>query len=744
MNAVSSSDSGSAEPHRLLARAVDALSMLLSGQEPVECIPQALRMLGEAVGADRIYVFENHQDAATNEPLISQRYEWCADSVMPFIENAALQNLRYHPSLTRWYETLRIGGSIKGAVRGFPDSERALLEPQDIRSMLVLPIVVDGGFWGFIGFDDCKAEREWSSAEEDILRAAAVGVGAAYVRQRSERRQRLASVVFDASRDAILVADKRGRLLAANRGFSRLTGYTESELRGRTPWVLWAEQRTRPRLKEVSSALLAESAWKGEFLARRKDGEQRVAFLKIRAVRDGTGQLTHLIGVATDLTLQKEAERRAERLAFYDPVTDLPNRVLFAQRAELALAMAARRDKQVAIVLLDLDRFREVNDSLGHREGDALLLQVAVRLRAVVRAEDTLCRLGGDEFALLLPESDQDGALKLADKVLHVFREPFQLAGHRLILTGSIGIALSPTDGSDFAELLKNADTALHRAKLEGKHTRVFYDRAMNEATFGRLVLEAELREAVRSGQLRVHYQPKLAMRNRVVVGAEALIRWQHPTRGLLSPGEFIPVAEPTDLIVALGDWVMSEVCRQLAAWRSAATPPVTVAVNLAARHFRHPGLADRVNGILQAYGLPARLLEVELTESTLLDQSGSTLVNLLELRDLGVRVALDDFGTGYSSLSYLKRLPLNSLKIDRSFVRDLVTDPDDRKLVGTVIALGRHLDLEVIAEGVETDEQRQILLQEGCEVGQGYLFGRPQPAGDFAASWLSPLKSKT
>ena len=406
--------------------------------------------------------------------------------------------------------------------------------------------------------------------------------------------------------------------------------------------------------------------------------------------------------------------------------------------------MAARRDKQVAIVLLDLDRFREVNDSLGHREGDALLLQVAVRLRAVVRAEDTLCRLGGDEFALLLPESDQDGALKLADKVLHVFREPFQLAGHRLILTGSIGIALSPTDGSDFAELLKNADTALHRAKLEGKHTRVFYDRAMNEATFGRLVLEAELREAVRSGQLRVHYQPKLAMRNRVVVGAEALIRWQHPTRGLLSPGEFIPVAEPTDLIVALGDWVMSEVCRQLAAWRSAATPPVTVAVNLAARHFRHPGLADRVNGILQAYGLPARLLEVELTESTLLDQSGSTLVNLLELRDLGVRVALDDFGTGYSSLSYLKRLPLNSLKIDRSFVRDLVTDPDDRKLVGTVIALGRHLDLEVIAEGVETDEQRQILLQEGCEVGQGYLFGRPQPAGDFAASWLSPLKSKT
>lgn len=724
----------------LLLRALDALALLLSPREPDSAIQRALKILCEAVDADRIYVFQNHVDAETGEPLVSQRHEWCAISATPQMDNMALQDVRYHPNLSRWYDTLGRGDAIQGVVRGFPDGERAILEPQNVQSILILPIMIEGVFWGLIGFDDCRTERSWAPEAQAILRTAAAGIAAAHVRLENDERLRLASVVFDSARDAIIVADTRGRVLAVNQGLARLTGYDAHELRGRPYWMLWAERMPRQSLREISSTLAAGQSWKGEFVARRKDGERRTALIRISAVHDKQGILTNLVGIATDVTLQKEAELRAERLALYDSVTNLPNRALLAQRAELALALAARHDQHAAIVLLDLDRFREINDSLGHETGDALLRQVADRLTKNVRAGDTISRLGGDEFALLLPDSDQDGALKLADKVLHMFGEPFPLGGHSLRLTSSIGIALSPNDGTSFAELLKNADSALHRAKAEGKNTRIFYDRAMNDATFERLLLEGELREAVRTGDLLVHYQPKVTMLDRGLVGAEALVRWPHPQRGLLAPGDFIPIAESSDLIVALGDCILSEVCRQLAAWRSMGYSPVTVAINLAARHFRRPGLADRVNGMLQAYGVPPELIEVELTESTLLDQRTATLTNLLDLRDLGIRLALDDFGTGYSSLGYLKRLPLDALKIDRSFVRDLVTDPEDRKLAAMVIALGQHLNLDVIAEGVETEKQRRVLVDEGCTLGQGYLFGRPCPADEFAARWLSSI----
>jgi EAL domain-containing protein (putative c-di-GMP-specific phosphodiesterase class I) len=325
----------------------------------------------------------------------------------------------------------------------------------------------------------------------------------------------------------------------------------------------------------------------------------------------------------------------------------------------------------------------------------------------------------------------------VADKVLAAFQQPFAVAGHHLATTVSIGIALYPYDGANFAELLKNADTALYRAKHEGRNTRVFYNRAMNAATLERIVLETELRQALQAGDLRAHYQPKVRLADGVLVGAEALVRWQHPARGLVPPGQFVPVAETSDLIVALGDWMLEGVCRQLTAWRRQGGPPLTVAINLAARHFRQPGLADRIRRLLEAHGLPAQALELELTESTLLDAGADIAANLTQLERLGVGLALDDFGTGYSSLSYLKRLPLTTLKIDRSFVRDLVTDPDDRILAATIVALGHHLDLVVVAEGVETEEQRHLLLEQGCDLAQGYLFDRPLPAEAFAATWF-------
>jgi EAL domain-containing protein (putative c-di-GMP-specific phosphodiesterase class I) len=347
-----------------------------------------------------------------------------------------------------------------------------------------------------------------------------------------------------------------------------------------------------------------------------------------------------------------------------------------------------------------------------------------------------VCRLGGDEFVLLLPEADLDGARRGADKLLSVFRQPFMVASHHLHTTLSIGIALYPHDGNSFDELLKNADTALYRAKEAGRNTQVFYAREMNVASVARLVLETELRQAIQQSQLRAYYQPKLRMADGALVGAEALVRWQHPERGLIPPNQFIPLAEASDLIVDLGDWMLEEVSRQLATWRKAGLPALKVAVNLAARHFREPGFVAHIEGLLAIYGLPPSALELELTESTLLETGVQTMDTLQALRRLGIGLAIDDFGTGYSSLGYLKRLPITALKIDQSFVRDLENDPDDRTLAATIVALGHSLGLKVIAEGVETEQQRRILLEQGCDLAQGYLFSRPLPAEDFMA-WL-------
>jgi EAL domain-containing protein (putative c-di-GMP-specific phosphodiesterase class I) len=342
--------------------------------------------------------------------------------------------------------------------------------------------------------------------------------------------------------------------------------------------------------------------------------------------------------------------------------------------------------------------------------------------------------LGGDEFVLLLPDVGRDGALQVADKILVSFRQPFTVGGHSLRVTASIGIALYPHDGATFDELLKNADTALYQAKQEGRNTRVFYNREMNIATLERLMLESELRKAIEMGQLRTYFQPKVSLADGRLAGAEALVRWLHPDRGLIPPGRFIPVAESSDLIVALGDWVLEDVCRQLATWCGAGLPPLTVAVNMTARHFSDPGLIERLKSLLKTHRLEPQVLELELTESTLFEAGAQTVQTLLALELLGVGLAIDDFGTGYSSLGYLKRLPLVALKIDQSFVRDLATDADDRVLTATIVNLGHSLGLKVVAEGVETEEQRSFLLEQGCDLAQGYLFSRPMPAEDFSA----------
>jgi diguanylate cyclase (GGDEF)-like protein/PAS domain S-box-containing protein len=556
-------------------------------------------------------------------------------------------------------------------------------------------------------------------------------------RRRAEERQRLAAAVFEAAREAIVVTDIDGNIVAVNPAFIAMIGYTESEARGQSLRMLQSDRQSETYYHAIWRTVARDGVWQGEFWSRRKNGDLFLALTTFGEVRDTANQLTHYVIVATDITHQKETEQRIEHLAYYDALTDLPNRALLTQRAELALALAGRRREEVAVLFLDLDRFKEVNDSLGHAEGDTLLVQAAARLRELTRETDTICRLGGDEFVLLLPDTGQPGAARLASKLVTAFGQPFVVAGHSLRVTVSAGIALYPHDGTTFNELLKNADTALYRAKHEGRNTWVFYARDMNVATFERLVLESQLRKAIDSGQLRAYFQPKVRLSDGGLAGAEALVRWLHPDHGLIPPGRFIPVAEASDLIVDLGNWMLTEVCRQLAVWRGAGLPPLTVAVNLAARHFRDPGFIEHIEQLLAAHGLPAQALELELTESSLLETGARTAETFLALRRLGLGLAIDDFGAGYSNLGYLKRLPLTALKIDQSFVRDLVTDPDGRILAATIVALGHGLGLKVVAEGVETEEQRRILLDQGCDWAQGYLFDPPMPAEPFA-DWLA------
>lgn len=438
--------------------------------------------------------------------------------------------------------------------------------------------------------------------------------------------------------------------------------------------------------------------------------------------------------IFSDVTARKQAEEHIRHLAHYDALTNLPNRTLLAERAVQALAWAARHQENLALLFCDLDHFKEINDSLGHIAGDQLLTEVAARFKASLRITDTVARLGGDEFVMLLPGVTKDQAAHLAKKLLAALHRPVNLDGHRLAVTGSVGISFYPHDGVDFTTLLQNADVAMYQAKQGGRHQFCFYDAGMNAEILERLTLLAELENAACSGQLRTYFQPKVALTDGAVMGAEALVRWQHPQKGLLLPNRFIPAAEDTDLIVTIGEWIVEDVCQRLATWRAQGQPPFTVAVNLAARHFRQPRLALYLEQTLQRYQLPASALQLELTESTLLGLGVQTSATIEALRGMGVHLAIDDFGTGYSNLAYLKDLPVAALKIDRSFIRNLESDATDRVIAAAVVGLSHNLGLAVVAEGVETEGQRRFLLEQGCDCAQGFLFSPPLPAEEFIA----------
>lgn len=597
-------------------------------------------------------------------------------------------------------------------------------------------------------------------------------------KRRYEEHLRLLKSVAVNANDAVLITeaepiDSPGpRIVYANESFSRMTGYAAEEVLGKTPRILQGRKTDRSQLDKLRAAFTRWEPVKVEIINYRKDGSEFWVELNIVPISNESGRYTHWVSVQRETTERRHAEEAlqkahdeleirveertrelrhvntslreqiAERerveqeiqyLAYHDALTDLPNRTLFEDRFSQALLSAQPNKQMLAVMFLNLDRFKMVNDTLGHAVGDLLLCDVAERLKKCVGEGDTVARLGSDEFSLLLRHiNTTEHAADMAGKIQDVLRAPFNYEGHELFISASIGIVLHPCDGADMQTLLKNASAALYRAKQQDGDNYQFYTAGLHELTIKRHSLENKLRRALERGEFTVYYQSQVCTEMRRIVGMEALVRWQNPDLGLISPAEFIPLAEDSGLIVPIGEWVLRTACTQTKAWQDAGYESLKISVNISPRQFQQPDLVNTVVGILEETGLHPSSLELELTESSVMDNTESVTATLLELKEKGINLSIDDFGSGYSSLSYLKNLPIDSLKIDQSFVRDTTSDPRDAAIIMAIISLAHSLKLKVKAEGVETEEQFRFLRLLNCDEMQGYLFSRPLPAPAF------------
>ncbi|MEB0044587.1 MULTISPECIES: EAL and GGDEF domain-containing protein [unclassified Pseudomonas] len=569
-----------------------------------------------------------------------------------------------------------------------------------------------------------------------------LGVGRDISQQRrAEKDLRMAATVFEHSTSAILITDPAGYIVQANEAFSRVSGYAVEQVLDQLPNMLTVDEQQDAHLRYVLKQLHQNNTWEGEVWLKRRSGEHYPAWVGITAVLDDEGDLASYVCFFSDISERKASEQRIHRLAYYDALTHLPNRTLFQDRLHTALQSAERQKSWVVLMFLDLDRFKPINDSLGHAAGDRMLKEMAIRLLGCVDDDDTVARMGGDEFTLLLqPRINREVALNrainVAEQILASLVKPFVLEGREFFVTASIGIALSPQDGNELSQLMKNADTAMYHAKERGKNNFQFYQADMNASALERLELESDLRHALEQDEFVLYYQPQFSGDGKRLTGAEALLRWRHPRRGLVPPGDFIPVLEELGLVVDVGDWVISEACRQLKAWHLAKVRVPKVSVNISARQFSDGQLGTRIATILRETGLPPACLELELTESILMREVSEAMQILAGLKNLGLSIAVDDFGTGYSSLNYLKQFPIDVLKIDRTFVDGLPSGEQDAQIARAIIAMAHSLNLAVIAEGVETHEQLEFLREHGCDEVQGYLFGRPMPATRFEAQF--------
>lgn len=558
--------------------------------------------------------------------------------------------------------------------------------------------------------------------------------------KQQEERLRLAARLMSSTQEAMVITDPRGTILDVNPAFCEITGYSTEEVVGGNPRLWKSQHHNAEFYQAIWTALGANGYWRGEIWNRRKNGEAFPSWQTISAVQDEQGRTMHYVSVFSDISNLVQSREQLTYQAYHDPLTGLPNRLLFNDRLTHALTRAERDGSQVAVLFLDLDHFKHVNDSLGHPVGDALLQEVARRLSGVGRKEDTVSRTGGDEFIMLMEDlRDPQDVAHLADKLLRALAESHSIQGHDLYISSSIGISLYPRDGENAEVLVRNADTAMYKAKSAGRKTYSFYTQDLTLKATERLQIESDLRRALDRHELTVHYQPQVDLEKGRFIGAEALVRWHHPTLGYLPPDRFIPIAEDSGLIIALGEQVLREACLQARRWLDAGVELETVGVNVAGPQLQRSDFVATVRRVLAETGLPARHLDLEMTETFIMEHADVTFGMLNELRALGVTLSIDDFGTGYSSLAYLKRLPIDRLKLDRTFIKDLPDDEEDAAITRAVIALSASLGLRLLVEGIETAEQKQFLRDMGCREMQGYFYGRPVSATDFV--WRTGLE---
>ena len=551
--------------------------------------------------------------------------------------------------------------------------------------------------------------------------------------KQAEERINTLSQALEQSPVSVLITDPQGGIEYVNSTFEKVTGYTASEVKGQNPNILKASDSNSDEYKNLWKTITTGGSWKGEFQNRKKNGDLFWESAHIAPVVDDSGTIRHYLAVKEDITHQKEQEQRILYQAHYDSLTDLPNRFLSLDRLSQLIKEAERDDHKVAVIFLDLDDFKKVNDTIGHDAGDQLLIQAAQSLKEAVRDGDTIGRLGGDEFIMLLGGVDDVmDARAAAENLLDIFRKPFKVDGRDLILGASIGISIYPDDGTSTIELLRCADTAMYCSKGQGRNTYNYFTESMNKDVSRRLMLEEKLYGALERREFSLRYQPIVDIKERMVIGCEALLVWDNPDIGNISPVEFIPITEQSGLIVPIGKYVLQEALRMTAFWQQTCMPEFMISVNFSPRQFRDPSLVEDVDQILQSSGIITGSLELEITEGVLLSGISNNDATLNAFSEMGIKIAMDDFGTGYSSLNYLRRYPFDSIKIDREFVSDMTYDMGDRELVNAAIVMANSLDLRVIAEGVETEQQLADLEELGCGYAQGYLLGRPMPAEEL------------
>ena len=629
--------------------------------------------------------------------------------------------------LTRWNDALQQGSPVFGDIKDLPSEERNILKQHDTQSIVIVPLFCDNAWWGNIIIERCHDLIKTTPQELGSLMAIGRSLSVAIQRESAGKRLHQAKIAFDSATEGIMIIDQNACITAINKGFTDITGFTEEDVLGASPKVLQAGP------DNLWSSLFNEGKWCGEVSNHRKNGELYLEWLTITVVKNQEGQTVNYVGVFADITEYKRSQHRLHELVNHDPLTGLPNRRLLNELLEHAIKRAEREKHQIALLFIDLDRFKAINDSLGHQIGDKLLYEVSKRIRHVIRESDVVTRLGGDEFLVMMDMINQpEDAEQVAQKIIHALQAEFNIDSKEIYISASIGISIFPKDGSDVDSTIKAADIAMYQVKNNGKNNHCFYSAELSKDVVERFTMESQLRRALERKQFEVYYQPQVSLVTGEIIGAEALIRWNHPELGLVSPARFIPVAEETGLIVQIGEWVLRQAALQAMQWIKDGHAIQWISVNVSGVQVMRSSFADTVYGILVETDCKPSVLELEITESTVMQNTEYVIDTFNRIKQLGVRLAIDDFGTGYSSLSILKRLPLDKIKIDQSFVRDLPHDQDDAAIASAIYAMARSLGFSVIAEGVETLAHAEFLKNMGCEEAQGYLYSKPVTTTEF------------